>query len=107
MDAWRVVSLVFTPSLYILLASACLAQFKIIFNFLSTAVYHMQRSPLEPFAPSEFPLVSPPFARAAGDTCSWLTLMLTAACLCFCLRFRVSARTVLKTFVQYLESIFG
>jgi hypothetical protein len=30
-----------------------LAQFKIIFNFLSTAAFHLQRSPLEAFAPSE------------------------------------------------------
>lgn len=65
MNAWQAVTLVFTPSLYILLSCACLAQFRIILNFLSTAAYHLQHSPLEPFAP------------------------------------------ILKTFVQYLESIFG
>lgn len=53
MNGWQVVTLVFTPSFYILLSCACLAQFRIIFNFLSTAAYHLQRSPLEAFAPSK------------------------------------------------------
>lgn len=53
MNFWQVVTLVFTPSLYIILSCACLAQFRIIFNFLSTAAYHLQRSPLEAFAPSK------------------------------------------------------
>jgi hypothetical protein len=52
MNFWQVLTLVFTPSLYILLSCASLAQFRIIFNFLSTAAYHIQRSPLEAFAPS-------------------------------------------------------
>lgn len=62
---WQLFALLFTPSIYIFLSCACLAQFRIIFNTLSTAAYHMQRGPLEAFAP------------------------------------------IVKTFVQYLESIFG
>jgi len=58
MNAWQAVTLVFTPSLYILLSCACLAQFRIILNFLSTAAYHLQHSPLEPFAPSKSSFVS-------------------------------------------------
>jgi hypothetical protein len=53
MSAWRALTLVFTPSFYILLSCACLAQFKMIFNVLSTAAYQLQQSPLEAFAPSK------------------------------------------------------
>lgn len=50
---WQLLTLLFTPSFYILLSCGCLAQFRIIFNTLSTAAYHMQRGPLEAFAPSK------------------------------------------------------
>jgi hypothetical protein len=62
MSPWQILTLVFTPSFYILLSCACLAQFKIIFNVLSTAAYQLQKSPLEAFAPSKTGAYAPDHA---------------------------------------------
>lgn len=93
---WQVLALLFTPSFYILLSCGCLAQFRIIFNTLSTAAYHMQRGPLEAFAPSKHTAGGSVLCRGLNRDVT-TTRRLPACCAC----------AVLKTFVQYLESIFG
>jgi len=52
MDLLKTITLVFAPTVYILLSCLSLAQFAIIFNAVSSAAFHMQRQPaLEAFAP--------------------------------------------------------
>lgn len=52
MNFFHIVTLVFAPSLYIVLSCCAFAQFSLIFNGVSSLAFHMQRQPaLEPFAP--------------------------------------------------------
>lgn len=52
MNLPQILTLVFAPSLYIVLSCCALAQFNLIFNGISSLAFHMQRTPaLEALAP--------------------------------------------------------